>query len=89
MSEERLNQAPQSVDCGEDMAKTCVAVSTKTNPLHIPRGLKLYIVKARRAGGSVVLTCPYAEIGEYYHISKDANGIISFVPVALAVGGEA
>lgn len=89
MTNESCNQAPQSVNCGEDTGKTPVMVSKKNNPFSIPRGLKLYVVKARRAGGSVVLTCPYAELGEYYHVCVDDDGVISFIPVALAVGVDA
>lgn len=46
---------------------------------------KLYLVKARKVGGSVILTCPYAIEGEYYDVSTTGNGKIVFTPVAQAV----
>lgn len=39
------------------------------------------VVKARRVGTSVVLTCPYAEEGRSYNISQTASGILIFHPV--------
>lgn len=39
------------------------------------------VVKARRVGTSIVLTCPYAEEGRAYNISQTSSGIIIFHPV--------
>lgn len=84
MSIKDFNMAPGGVACRGGVSENS-CVSQKNNPFAIPRGLKLYIVKARRSGGSIVLTCPQAEPGEYYHVQKQDNGVITFIPVALAV----
>ena len=39
------------------------------------------VVKARRVGTSIVLSCPYAEEGRAYNISHTSSGIIIFHPV--------
>lgn len=39
------------------------------------------VVKARRVGTSIVLTCPYAEEGRAYNISSTASGVLVFHPV--------
>lgn len=39
------------------------------------------IVKARRVGNSIVLTCPCAEEGRSYYITQTNNGIIVYHPV--------
>lgn len=39
------------------------------------------VVKARRVGSSIVLSCPYAEEGRAYNISRTSSGIIIFHPV--------
>lgn len=39
------------------------------------------VVKARRVGTSIVLTCPYAEEGRAYNISTTSAGVIVFHPV--------
>ncbi len=39
------------------------------------------VVKARRVGSSIVLSCPYAEEGRAYNISQTSSGIIIFHPV--------
>lgn len=39
------------------------------------------VVKARRVGTSIVLTCPYAEEGRVYNISTTSAGVIVFHPV--------
>lgn len=46
---------------------------------------QLYLVKARKVGGSIVLTCPYALEGAYYDVSTTGNGKIVFTPVEQAV----
>lgn len=39
------------------------------------------VVKARRVGSSIVFSCPYAEEGRAYNISRTSSGIIIFHPV--------
>lgn len=39
------------------------------------------VVKARRVGTSIVLTCPYAEEGRAYSISSTSAGVLVFHPV--------
>lgn len=39
------------------------------------------VVKARRVGSSIVLSCPYAEEGRAYNISHTSSGVIIFHPV--------
>lgn len=39
------------------------------------------VVKARRVGSSIVLSCPYAEEGRAYNISQTSSGVIIFHPV--------
>lgn len=46
---------------------------------------QLYLVKARRVGGSIVLSVPLANEGEYYDVDFDENGIITCTPVTLAI----
>lgn len=45
---------------------------------------QLYLVKARKVGGSVVLTCPYAIEGAYYNITIAGSKIV-YTPVEQAV----
>lgn len=39
------------------------------------------VVKARRVGTSIVLTCPVAEEGRAYNISYTSAGVIVYHPV--------
>lgn len=39
------------------------------------------VVKARRVGTSIVLSCPFAEEGRAYNISSTSTGVIIFHPV--------
>ena len=39
------------------------------------------IVKARRTGNSLALTCPLAEEGRSYYLTRTNNGIIVYHPV--------
>lgn len=47
--------------------------------------MRLYLVKARRVGGSTVVTCPCAVVGEYYDVSTTVSGKIVLTPVDQAV----
>ena len=39
------------------------------------------VVKARRVGTSIVITCPFAEEGRAYNLSHTQSGIIILHPV--------
>lgn len=45
----------------------------------------LYLVKARRVGGSIVVTCPLAIEGEYYDVASSGRGQIIYTPVDQAI----
>lgn len=44
---------------------------------------KLYLVKARKSAGCLVLTSPYAKKGDYYAARIDNRGVITYTPLAI------
>ena len=43
------------------------------------------IVKARKTGNSIALTCPYAVEGALYSVSVSGNGHIVYTPLQVKV----
>lgn len=50
---------------------------------NVPKKNNLYLVKARRACGTTVLTSPYAKKGDYYGVRIDKQGIITYTPMSI------
>lgn len=45
----------------------------------------LQLVKARKVGNSIVLTCPYAIEGRHYSVSVSNSGMIVYTPIKVLV----